>query len=274
MNGRALPGWGEMRAEMTATTRDDTEMRRYEFHWPAKPEPRLNGEPDWMPDPAQVAQARNRLERDGLDLHPSWGEARRLVAPGETPWIWWAAAALWVIVWPALIVLRLRTDLIDWAPAWLLPALALVHMLALAAPVLYAERASSRSELRRRFGVVRTLPEMLALGPGEFEAWTALLFRLLGYRVTDTQLVGDHGIDLLVSSDQLRRGVVQCKRYRGTVGEPTVRDLYGTMMHENADFAWLVTTGAISRQAREWAEGKPMELWDGRQLMEMARRYR
>jgi restriction endonuclease Mrr len=45
------------------------------------------------------------------------------------------------------------------------------------------------------------------------------------------------------------------------------------MMSENADFAWLVTTGAISRQAREWAAGKPMALWDGRELVEMARRY-
>ena len=90
-----------------------------------------------------------------------------------------------------------------------------------------------------------------------------MLFQLLGYRVKNTQLVADHGIDLLVSGPEARYGVVQCKRYRGTVGEPTVRDLYGTLMHENSDHGWLVTTGGISRQAREWATGKPIDLWDG-----------
>jgi restriction system protein len=115
---------------------------------------------------------------------------------------------------------------------------------------------------------------MLALEPAEFEAWTAMLFQLMGYRVTDTKTVGDHGIDLVVNDGRLRLGLVQCKRYRGTVGEGTVRDLYGTMMHERAGFAWLATTGAVSRQAREWAQGKPMELWDGKQMEELARRYR
>jgi len=249
-------------------------MRRYDFLFPGGQQPRPNGEPDWMPDASEVARARARLDRQGLDLRPIGQTERALVAPGETPWAWWIAAALWPAIWPTLIVLRLQTDLLDWSPVWLFPALALVHMLALAAPVIYAERGSSRAELRRRFGQVRTLAEMQALRPEEFEAWTGLLFRLLGYRVTDTQLVADHGVDLVLSNDRVRRGLVQCKRYRGTVGEPTVRDLYGTMIHESSDFAWLVTTGAISRQAREWAEGKPLELWDGPELVDIARRLR
>ena len=52
-----------------------------------------------------------------------------------------------------------------------------------------------------------------------------MLFQINGYQVKNTQDVADHGIDLQVSSQQLRYGLVQCKRYRGTVGEPTVRDL-------------------------------------------------
>ncbi|MCX7707595.1 MAG: restriction endonuclease, partial [Anaerolineae bacterium] len=83
-----------------------------------------------------------------------------------------------------------------------------------------------------------------------------------------------HGIDLEVSGNGLRRGLVQCKRYRGTVGEPTIRDLYGTLVHERADYAWLATTGGVSRQARDWASGKPMELWDGQRLVELAAKYR
>ena len=115
---------------------------------------------------------------------------------------------------------------------------------------------------------------MLALEPSEFEVWVGMLFELNGYQVKNTQYSGDHGIDLVVTLPQLGLGLVQCKRYRGTVGEPVVRDLYGTLMHERADYGWLATTGGISRQAREWAVGKPLDLWDGQKLAEYARKYR
>jgi restriction system protein len=92
--------------------------------------------------------------------------------------------------------------------------------------------------------------------------------------VQNTQDTADHGIDLVVTLPQLGLGLVQCKRYRGTVGEPIVRDLYGTLMHERANYGWLATTGGISRQARGWATGKPIDLWDGQKLVEYARKYR
>jgi len=152
--------------------------------------------------------------------------------------------------------------------------LAVLHALTLAVPVLLARRDSGADAVRRRFGKVRTLAQMLALEPDEFEVWIGLLFQLSGYRVKNTQYVADHGIDLEVYGNGVRRGLVQCKRYRGTVGEPTIRDLYGTLVHERADYAWLATTGGVSRQAREWANGKPIELWDGQRLVELAARYR
>jgi restriction system protein len=196
------------------------------------------------------------------------------VPVGQIPWLWWGFALAWIVIWPALIALSVAGLVPGWLPMWLILLLAALHMLALTGPVVYSERLASHSDLRRRFGTVRTLAEMLALEPVEFENWVAMLFQLIGYQVKNTQEVADHGIDLLVSDGHVRYGLVQCKRYRGTVGEPVVRDLYGTLMHENADCAWLVTTGGISRQAREWSIGKPMELWDGQTLVELARRHR
>jgi restriction system protein len=215
------------------------------------------------------------LERRGVVQSLSLGLAgAELVKPGETPWLWWVAALAGVVLWPALIALKAGGRLPDWLPWWLIVLLALLHMLVLAGPVIYSERQASQGELRRRFGKVRTLAEMLALEPVEFEGWVAILFQLIGYTVKNTQAVADHGIDLQVSNEHVRYGLVQCKRYRGTVGEPLVRDLYGTLIHENADYAWLVTTGGVSKQAREWVNAKPLELWDGQKLVEMARRYR
>jgi len=123
---------------------------------------------------------------------------------------------------------------------------------------------------RRRFEATRTLEQLLALSPSEFEEWTGVLFERYGYRVRNTPDVADHGIDLIVTTPRGERAVVQCKRYRGTVGEPVVRDLYGTVLHVGADLGFLVTTGHISRAARIWARGKPLELIDGQRLVRLA----
>jgi restriction system protein len=236
---------------------------------------RTVGEPEWMPGPEEVARARAQMERQGIVRSVSRGAAAARLAPaGETPWLWLAAAALWVILWPAAIALKAAGQALTWLPWWLALLLAGLHIALLAGPVLLSERAGAAGGIRERFTKIQTVAQMLALEPSEFEAWTGMLFMLLGYRVRNTQDVADHGIDLQVTNARVRYGLVQCKRYRGTVGEPTVRDLYGTLIHEHADFGWLVTTGGVSRQARDWAAGKPLELWDGQKLMEYARSFR
>ena len=232
-------------------------------------------EPDWMPSPEEVARARVDMERRGIVRNLSRGPAGvQMVPAGETPWPWLIGAAAWVIIWPAAISLRVGDSRFTWLPWWLPVLLALLHMLALVMPVLLARRDAGLSAARRHFGMVRTVAQMLALEPDEFENWVGILFKLVGYQVKNTQYVADHGIDLEVSGQGLSLGLVQCKRYRGTVGEPTIRDLYGTMMHERADHGWLATTGGISRQARAWATGKPIALWDGQQLADLAAKYR
>lgn len=233
------------------------------------------GEPEWMPSPDEVARTRAQMERTGVVRGLNRGvRGVELVPPGEAPWPWLIAAAAWAIVWPAAIALRIGGGRLAWLPWWLPILLAAMHLLILALPVLITELRSGTSDLRRRFGKVQTVAQMLALQPPEFEAWTGMLFTLMGYKVRNTQDVADHGIDLEVAGPAARYGLVQCKRYRGTVGEPTVRDLFGTLTHENADFGWLATTGGVSRQAREWAAGKPLLLWDGKELEALARQHR
>lgn len=235
------------------------------------------GEPEWMPSPEEVSRTRAQLERRGVPALLQGREAptTAMVAPGETPWAWLIGAALWLLVWPAVISLRVGQDLWSgWLPVWLPAIIAGLHMLVLAAPVFLAQRDAGRSALRRRFGRVQTLAQMLALEPAEFEVWVGMLFELNGYRVRNTPVSGDHGVDLEVSRPPVVTGLVQCKRYRGTVGERVVREMYGTLIHERADRAWIATTGAISRQAREWGAGKPIDLWDGQRLVELARRAR
>lgn len=191
------------------------------------------------------------------------------------PWLGWLI--ILTLLWPLLYGPLIYLVATGWRPRWellrqFLLALLGVHtaLLLLAWGGLWLWREWQQVLRRRRFEASRTLEQLLALSPSQFEEWTGVLFEGHGYAVRNTADTADHGIDLMVTSPRGERAVVQCKRYRGTVGEPTVRDLYGTTLHVGADLGFLVTTGSISRAARTWARGKPLELIDGERLVRLA----
>ncbi len=114
------------------------------------------------------------------------------------------------------------------------------------------------------------LEELFKINPKEFEHYVAELFRQKGYQVEVRGRSGDHGVDLELTGAGYKKAIVQCKRYRDTVGEKIIRDLYGTLLHEKVSRAFLVTTAEISDAARGWAEGKPITLIDGLTLVSIA----
>lgn len=115
-----------------------------------------------------------------------------------------------------------------------------------------------------------TLDDMQRLSPRGFEEFVKRMFEALGYAVEITVQTGDEGVDLVLARDG-ERSIAQCKRYRGQVGQPTVRDFYGTVVHEKAKRGYLVTSGRFSLPAQAWAEGKNVTLVDGPDLLEAAR---
>lgn len=114
---------------------------------------------------------------------------------------------------------------------------------------------------------VTRLSDLLELSPSEFEEMVAEVYRAKGHQARRTGAVGDHGVDIVVQARNGEKWVVQCKRWRGTVGERVVREFYGTMLHEKADKGAIVTTGFFTPQAREWAKGKPIFLYDGEEFL-------
>lgn len=122
-------------------------------------------------------------------------------------------------------------------------------------------------ERLRRLNRSVILQRAQGLDPIAFEHLVGAIFERRGYTVSTTVTSGDEGVDLLVRQGR-RLAVVQCKRYKGNVGSPLIRDLYGTMLHNGADEAYMVTTGSISNQARNWCQGKPIHLIDGIALVE------
>jgi restriction system protein len=61
--------------------------------------------------------------------------------------------------------------------------------------------------------------------------------------------------------------IIQAKRYRNTVDVAAVRDLFGAMQHERAAKGILVTTSGYGPASYEFANGKPIELIDGSNLL-------
>jgi len=114
-----------------------------------------------------------------------------------------------------------------------------------------------------------TLEEMQRLSPSDFEKLVAETYRDQGHKVEIVGATGDHGIDLVVNTRKGETWLVQCKKYRGKVGEPIIRDFYGALRASNADAGAVVTTGTITTQARLWAEGKPLFLYDGEEFLEV-----
>lgn len=114
------------------------------------------------------------------------------------------------------------------------------------------------------------LGNLYELTPREFEEYVAHLFRQKGYRVRLRGRSGDKGVDLELVGRGGRRAIVQCKRYRSTLGPDIVRELYGTLIHERVAHAFLVTSADISESARQWAQGKPITLIDGPTLLQIA----
>jgi hypothetical protein len=111
--------------------------------------------------------------------------------------------------------------------------------------------------------------EVRKMGGLEFEHWVAELFKKAGFQVEVTQASGDHGVDLWATKAGILVAV-QCKRWDGSLGEPVVRDLFGSMISGRADSGCIVTTGTFTAQAQQFAKGKPLDLIGFDSLMQLA----
>ena len=97
-----------------------------------------------------------------------------------------------------------------------------------------------------------------------------------GGEVKITLASRDGGVDAVAfDPDPIRGGkiVIQAKRYTNVVGVSAVRDLYGTLMNEGAMKGILVTTSYFGNDAYDFANGKPIQLIDGGQLLGLLEKH-
>jgi hypothetical protein len=116
--------------------------------------------------------------------------------------------------------------------------------------------------------------DLLGLSARQFEEMVVEFYRVTGHKAKRTGATGDHGVDIVVQASDGEKWVVQCKRWRGAVGESIVRDFYGVIQHEKADEGIIITTGRFTWPAWEWAKGKPIVLYDGNQFLKLWKQAR
>jgi hypothetical protein len=119
---------------------------------------------------------------------------------------------------------------------------------------------ASQSEENRRKQSAMHLSDL------ELEKLAEQVYKNLGYTVQHVGQTGDHGIDVLLINPNNQKEIVQCKQWSKPVGEATLRDLYGAMMHDRAVRGWIWAPRGFSGPAKAWANGKPIVLVDDAEI--------
>ncbi len=182
---------------------------------------------------------------------------------------WWISAALGVISFAAL-----RWGLPAWAGdvnarqmiakgvSPLAPLPLLFFALIAVGSFLFAKKR------HRLVDEQTSLEKLRETGWKDFEYLVAEAFRRQGYAVDFSLGRGaDGGVDIVLRQPD-RKFLVQCKQWKVfSVGAPVIREMFGLMTAEHADEAIIITTGKFTREAQDFAAGKPIRLIDGPQLL-------
>lgn len=133
------------------------------------------------------------------------------------------------------------------------------------------------------YGVVDSLDDGVNLASMDWKDFEHLIreifekeFSSTGGEVRVTQASRDGGVDAIAfDPDPIRGGkiVIQAKRYTNTVGVGAVRDLYGTVLNEGANKGILVTTSDFGPDSYAFANGKPLVLMGGANLLHLLEKH-
>jgi Restriction endonuclease len=116
------------------------------------------------------------------------------------------------------------------------------------------------------------LQRLKNLKPDEFEEYIAHLFSELGFNTEKVGGAYDGGIDVIAQKDGLKN-YIQCKKFiTSQVSVGDVRNFYGALVdHLSESKGYFITTNKFTLDAEKFAEDKPIELIDGKHLLEYIR---
>ena len=116
-------------------------------------------------------------------------------------------------------------------------------------------------------------PDLMLLPPIALEHLIRQLLEAMGFTASVTAIAAHVGFDIDATKSDPDLGsvrtLVEVKRYNSPITLDTVRALYGVMMHEKAQAGMVITTSWFGTAAKQFAEGKPLTLIEGPELIEL-----
>jgi restriction system protein len=120
----------------------------------------------------------------------------------------------------------------------------------------------------------RTINRLIELPRAEFEQLVVDLYCALGHAAQRTGGPGDRDFDIVIVAKSGQHWIAQCKQWRGAVGESVVREFYAAMAREHAAQGAIITTARFTPKAVQWAQGKPLHLYDGPAFLQILQRIK
>ncbi|MBO4856961.1 MAG: restriction endonuclease [Treponema sp.] len=87
----------------------------------------------------------------------------------------------------------------------------------------------------------------------EYEQYCADLFKYFNWNAKATKKSGDFGADVIATKDGIKI-VVQCKKWKGSVGFEAVKEVFTAKTINKADYAIVITNSHFSQAAKQGAK--------------------
>ncbi len=95
------------------------------------------------------------------------------------------------------------------------------------------------------------------------EIEVANLLSRIGHKATLTPGSGDGGVDIVLDEGT----IVQCKAHWASASPGVLRELYGTLIHQRAPRAILISLNGVTNGVHSFINGKPITVWDRSRLI-------
>lgn len=185
---------------------------------------------------------------------------------------WWVSVSLsgsfYLLLKFVVPYFEAQSSLVHEVQASIGLTLAPVVALALLTPVTFSVfRPKRKKKLQGFKEEIHSIQEM----PWQaFKEIVADSYRQTGYLILDNDLfAADPGVDIIMRKSA-NLYLVQCRYWRNRrIGLREVKKLNSLLHDKQASGAFLLTTGLFTNKARRYAVGRPINLVDGSELMEL-----
>ena len=133
-------------------------------------------------------------------------------------------------------------------PRVIAPLVVLLVCIAILGGVWFYYFVYLKEQARREALLTLTIDQVDTMGGVEFENYVEALFRRDGYKTQNTPRTGDYGVDLLAIKNG-QRIAVQCKRYKNSIGQEAIREVYAGMQQYNCTIGIVITNSHFTKHA-------------------------